>query len=57
MMKVTRLLSAIFAVLTICGAVYVFYTGGKANAGYAVIPMIIFLIFSQWTRVTKTHEK
>jgi 1,4-dihydroxy-2-naphthoate octaprenyltransferase len=56
-MKVTRVLSVIFAVLTICGAIYVFYTGGKANAGYAVIPMIFSLIFSQWTRVMKRQKK
>ncbi|WP_169738610.1 hypothetical protein [Desulfofalx alkaliphila] len=56
-MKVTRLLSAIFAVLTICGAIYVFYTGGKANAGYAVIPMIFYLLFSQWTHIKNKRKK
>ena len=46
-----------FAVLTICGAIYVIYTGGKANAGYAVIPMILFLISSQWPHAMKKHKK
>ncbi len=56
-MKITKLLSVIFAVLTICGAIYVIYTGGKANAGYAVIPMILFLISSQWPHAMKKHKK
>jgi NADH:ubiquinone oxidoreductase subunit 6 (subunit J) len=55
-MKITKLLSVIFAVLTICGAIYVIYTGGKANAGYAVIPMILFLI-SSWPHAMKKHKK
>ncbi|HHU32173.1 MAG TPA: hypothetical protein GXZ50_05895 [Clostridia bacterium] len=56
-MKITKLLSVIFAALSICGAVYVLYKGGKANAGYAVIPMTLSLLFSQLTRVIKTHKK
>jgi hypothetical protein len=54
--RVTRLLSIIFAALTICGAIYVFHTGGKANAGYAVIPMILSLLFLRWTHVMKTQK-
>lgn len=56
-MKVTKLLSIIFAALSICGGIYVLYTGGKANAGYAVIPMILSLLFSQLTNVIKKHQK
>ncbi|MCB2360894.1 hypothetical protein [Clostridium estertheticum] len=45
-MKVTKILSVMFGLLTICGAMYIFYTGGRANAGYAVIPMIFSLVLS-----------
>jgi formate/nitrite transporter FocA (FNT family) len=55
--KVTKLLSVIFAGLTICGAIYVFYTDGKANAGYAVIPMIFSLFFSQRTHIMKKQTQ
>jgi hypothetical protein len=55
--KVTKLLSVIFAALTICGAIYVFYSGGKGNAGYAVIPMIFSLYFSHWTHIMKKHTQ
>ncbi|MCB2356173.1 hypothetical protein [Clostridium estertheticum] len=45
-MKVTKILSVMFGLLTICGAMYIFYTGGRSNAGYAVIPMIFLLVLS-----------
>jgi hypothetical protein len=50
-------LSVIFAALTICGAIYVSYRGGKANAGYAVIPMIFSLFFSQRSHAMKKHTQ
>lgn len=57
-MKIPKILIVIFGVLTICGAIYVFYTGGKANAGYAIIPMIFCLFFSQWSRsITKQQNE
>lgn len=56
-MKITKSLSAIFAALTICGAVYVINTGGKASAGYAVVPMIVFLFFYQLARVLERQKK
>ena len=52
-MKLTKVLALIFGILTICGAVYVFYTGGRANAGYAVVPAIFCLLFSQRHKQTK----
>ena len=42
--KVLLVLSIVFATLTFCGAGYILYTGGKANAGYACVPMLIELI-------------
>lgn len=40
------ILRFIFAILTFIGAGYVFFTGGKASAGYAVIPMLWTLIIN-----------
>lgn len=55
-MRVLKVLTVIFGILTICGAIYIFYTGGRANAGYAVIPMIFCLLFSQRTRSINKHK-
>lgn len=46
-MKKIKILSDIFGVLAICGAVYVFYTGGRASAGFAVIPALFKILFSE----------
>ena len=35
--------SIIFIILTFVGAIFVFTTNGTANAGYAVIPMVMAL--------------
>jgi hypothetical protein len=43
MKKLVLTLSIIFIVLTFVGAGYVLYSGGKVNAGYAVVPMIFVL--------------
>lgn len=56
-MKITKILAVIFGVLTICGAIYVFYTGGGANAGYAVVPMVFCLLFSQRARLMGLKNK
>lgn len=37
------ILSIIFNALAIAGAIYVLTSGGSANAGYAVVPMVIGL--------------
>jgi len=44
--KTLKMAALIFAVLTICGAIYVLSTNGEASPGYAVIPMVFSLIFS-----------
>ena len=41
MKRVFFWLSILFTILTIVGVVYVLSTGGKGNAGYAVIPMLL----------------
>ena len=41
MKKLLLILSIIFNILAIAGAIYVLTSNGTANAGYAVIPMLI----------------
>lgn len=45
--KMFRILTLIFTVLTFIGASYVFINKGEVNAGYAVIPSLFSVIFSQ----------
>ncbi|MCM0648140.1 hypothetical protein NBE98_07095 [Clostridium swellfunianum] len=56
-MNITKVLAVVFGILTLCGAIYIFYTDGRANAGYAVIPMIFCLLFSQLTRLVNNKSK
>jgi len=56
-MRVAKVLSVIFGILTICGAIYLFYTDGRANAGYAVVPMVFTFIFLNWARSGGTKNK
>ena len=53
MKTVLLVLGIVFAVLTFAGAGYVLYTGGRANAGFAVIPMVFCLAFFQGYRVSR----
>lgn len=43
--KIFLILQIVFIILTFAGAGYVFLNDGKANAGYAVVPMLGALIF------------
>lgn len=43
MKKIILAFSIIFTILTFIGAGYVLYHGGKTNAGYAVVPMVLAL--------------
>ena len=43
--KILLILSNIFLVLTLCGVVYVLFNE-TASAGFAVIPMLLYLICS-----------
>ncbi len=45
--KVFRISSFVFCILTFIGAGYVLINKGKVNAGYAVIPSLFSVIFSQ----------
>ena len=51
--KVLKALSIIFAVLTICGAMYMISTSGEVSPGYAVVPMTFSLAFSSMARDIK----
>lgn len=44
MKKLLFLLTILFAALCLAGGSYVLYTGGKANPGYAVIPLLFSVI-------------
>ena len=39
-------LSLLFSFITVCGAGYVLLARGEKNAGYAVIPMVISILFT-----------
>lgn len=56
MKKTALILSIIFIILTFLGVGYVFYHGGKANAGYTVIPMILHLPALLFIAKTKVHN-
>ena len=39
--KLALILSMIFIILTFVGAGYILFKGGKVNAGYACVPMVL----------------
>lgn len=45
--KIFRIFSFVFMILTFIGAGYVLLNKGQVSAGYAVIPSLICVIFSQ----------
>ena len=51
--KIFRILSFIFFILTLTGATYVLTNKGEVNAGYAVIPSLFCVIFSQLSITNK----
>ncbi len=55
--KILFILVVIFAVLTFCGAGYVLYHRGRANAGFTVIPMLFELAFLALYRTEKIKNK
>gem|GEM_PF-1554927 len=49
----------LFSILTLSGTAYVCFSGGTKSPGYAVIPMIFAVSFSQLWRKSKscdTHD-
>lgn len=51
--KIALALSVVFIILTFAGAGYVFLDNGKANAGYACIPMVFALVSISFYRKNK----
>ena len=39
-LKVLKILSIVFVILTFCGAAYVLINNGEKSAGYAAVPML-----------------
>ena len=57
MRKIFLILMTLFAVITFIGAGYVLYTGGRASAGFAVIPMLFEIVCSQAYFTLKNKKK
>ena len=51
--KMFLVLSILFVILTFAGAIYVLTSHGTANAGYAVVPMVMGLACSSGYRTYK----
>lgn len=55
--KIFKILSIIFIVLTFIGAGYVIINKGEVNAGYAVVPSLLSICFSQLNIIEKNKNK
>ena len=55
--KALLVLSIVFTVLTFVGTCFVLTSKGTANAGYAVIPMVVALACLTCYRACKNKEK
>ena len=59
MKKLTVLMTfqILFTILTFIGAGYVLINKGQVNAGYAVIPCVIVVIFTNFITIEKKKNK
>lgn len=57
MKRALQILSLVFSLLTIAGTIYVLLSDGTKNAGYAVVPMVFSLVFSNAYKICKRKEK
>ena len=59
MKKLTILMifQIVFTILTFIGAGYVLINKGQVNAGYAVIPCVIAVIFNSFIIIEKKKDK
>lgn len=55
--KIFKLLTFLFMILTFIGVSYVLMNRGKVNAGFAVIPSLFCIVFSQLTISEKKKNK
>lgn len=56
MKKILHILAVIFIILTFVGAIYVLTSNGTANAGYAVVPMVMGLACMSGYRSCKKEK-
>ena len=56
MKKLLLVLSIVFIILTFVDAIFVLTSNGTANAGYAIIPMVIALACVAGYRTYKNKE-
>ena len=57
MKRVFQILSFIFSLLAIAGAIFVLLSDGTKNAGYAVVPLALSITFSSCYKICKRKEK
>lgn len=57
MKKLLLVLSIVFSILTFAGAIFVLTSNGTANAGYAVIPMLLALACSSGYRANTDKKQ
>ena len=56
-LTVLMIFQIVFTILTFIGAGYVLINKGQVNAGYAVIPCVIAVIFSSFITIEKKKNK
>lgn len=56
MKKLLLIFAIAFGIMGILGAGYVIYTGGEANPGYGIIPMLFCIICVQGYRSLKNRD-
>ena len=56
-LTVLMIFQILFTILTFIGAGYVLINKGQVNAGYAVIPCVISVIFNSFIIIEKKKDK
>lgn len=56
-LAVLMIFQILFTILTFIGAGYVLINKGQVNAGYAVVPCVISVIFTNFITIEKKKNK
>lgn len=56
-LTVLMIFQILFTILTFIGAGYVLINKGQVNAGYAVVPCVISVIFTNFITIEKKKNK
>ena len=56
-LTVLMIFQVVFTILTFIGAGYVLINKGQVNAGYAVVPCVISVIFTNFITIEKKKNK